>query len=626
MQPTITVPVLIVGGGPVGLAASILLSRHGVRSLLIERNQTTSQHPKATVLNARSMELFRQWGIEAQVRAQGVPQEPMLHMRWVRSLSGEELARYSLSDEPARLLARLGAGPAMPAICPQDIVEPLLLAQARASALADVRFATALASLTQSEAEVTATIRDAQGATQVVHAQYLLAADGAASPIRGQLGIPMTGPRGLGSVANIYFAADLGQYAAPRPAFVYWLVSAEVSGAIIALDGRQRWLLNVPLQPDETPDQYTAEHAAALVRAATGLPDLAVEIRGVSPWRAHAQVAERYREGRVFLVGDAAHRFPPTAGFGMNTGLQDAHNLIWKLAAVLSRNAGPALLDTYEAERRPVAQSNAALSAANFQQLGSAGVGPAGVGLARDLDAGGERARTARARIVAMARTQGGHFDFNGQELGFSYTSAAVIPDGSAAPRPPDPVRDYIPTGRPGGRAPHRWLRHGAGVISSLDLFAGFTLIAGEDGGAWVEAAIAIARGKNFPLRAYQLGSDIIDASPLEQARQRLAGSRGLPPRARLGLLWGVLRQLGPGALRSLSGGSVRETYGLGRDGAVLVRPDGHVAWRSPGLLPDPTATIAEVVAVVLGVRTDVTEALSAAIPAPVTQQILQRD
>lgn len=600
MHPIITIPVLIVGGGPVGLAASILLSRHGVRSLLVERNATTAYHPKATVINARSMELFRQWGIEAQVRAQGVPQELMLHMRWVRSLSGEELARYSLSDEPARLLSRLGAGPAMPAICPQDIVEPLLLEKARASALADIRFATELLSFAQDAVGVTATIRDQQGEAQEVRAQYLLAADGAASPIRRQLGIPLEGPSDLGSVVNIYVAADLERWAVRRPAFLYWLVNPLANGVLIALDGGKRWLLNLPLQPGEAVEDYTAERAVATMRAAVGQPDLAVEVRGISPWRAQAQVAARYRAGRVLLVGDAAHRFPPTAGFGMNTGLQDAHNLIWKLTAVLEGSAAESLLDTYEDERRPVAQSNANLSAANFAKLGSAGVGPEGAALVASLEAGGQPAAEARATIVAMARMQGGHFDFSGQELGFSYRSAAVIPDGSVAPQPTDPVRDYIPNARPGARAPHRWLRQGGRVISSLDLFDGFTLLAGEDGEAWARAA----RGLGLPLRVYRLGHDLIDASGLEQSRERLAGSMSLSLRARIGLLFGVLRELGPGGLLALNGGTLREAYGLHREGAVLVRPDGHVAWRSVDRVVDPDRTLAGVIAAVLGART----------------------
>jgi 2-polyprenyl-6-methoxyphenol hydroxylase-like FAD-dependent oxidoreductase len=601
MQPTLSVPVLIVGGGPVGLAASILLSRHGVGSLLVERNPTTAQHPKATVVNARSMELFRQWGIEAQVRAQGVPQEPMLYMRWVRSLAGEELARYSLSAEPARLLTRLGAGPAMPVICPQDIVEPLLLERARSSPHAAIRFASELVGFAQDEAGVTATLRDAKGATEQVRAQYMLAADGAASRTREQLGIAMIGPKGLGDVVNIYFAADLKQLAAARPAFLYWLVSAQANGVLIALDGRRRWLLNLPLQPGESAGSYTSERSEELVRAAVGLPGLAVEIRGVSPWRAHAQVAERYRAGRVLLVGDAAHRFPPTAGFGMNTGLQDAHNLIWKLVAVMEGSAAPGLLDTYETERRPVAQSNADLSAANFLRLGSAGIGPEGADLVRGLEAGGQAAAAARATIAAMALEQGGHFDFSGQELGFSYASAAVIPDGSPAPRPANPVRDYIPTARPGARAPHRWLRHRGQVVSSLDLFAGLTLIVGEDGADWERAARQLGARRGLSLAIYRLGADLTDASALDQSRQRLAGSGGLSLRARLGLLWGVLREVGPGGLRAMNSGSLRESYALGPQGAVLVRPDGHVAWRAAGRAADPAATLAHVYEALLG-------------------------
>ncbi len=552
---TLATPVLIVGGGPVGLAASICLSRHGVASLLVEQHATTTAHPKATVVNTRTFELFRQWGVEDEVRRGGLPPERSRFIVWATSLTGYELGRLDLAASADGGAPSLPAGrgsPTFTSICPQDVYEPILRRRAEAAPDASVRFATQLVDLADDSDRVTARVRGADGAETRVEAQYVIACDGAASGIRERLGIAMLGPDSIGNLLNIYFHADLTPYIAGREGALYWILNADLAGVFIALDNRQRWLLNTPfrLEPGEGLGRFTPDVCRALVRRAVGAPGLEVEVRSIDPWVMRSQVAERYRSGRVFLAGDAAHRFPPTGGFGMNTGVQDVHNLAWKLAAVLHGWASPALLDSYEAERRPVGQFNADQSLKNSRRMPAPGGGhepgsplamieedsPAGAGV-REMIAGG----------IGQTRE---HFSATGQAKGFAYESAVIVPDGSVADGARSSVETYVPTARPGSLAPHAWIADGGVARSLLDLYdTGFVLLAGPAGDDWVRAAAALRT--TLPLAAHAVGRDLaLDSTD-----------------------WCAL-------------------YGVGRAGAVLVRPDGHVAWRSQAAAADCAAAL----------------------------------
>ena len=371
---------------------------------------------------------------------------------------------------------------------------------------------------------MTSRIRDlSSGSVREVRSRYLLAADGAGSRVRRALGIEPVGPARLGSFVMIHFEANLRPWVARRPAVLYWTTAPAATGTFVAHDIDSTWVFMHAFDPErESADDYSEEVCAGIVRRALGTSEPDFVIRTIRTWHMTAQVAERYREGRTFLVGDAAHRFPPTGGLGLNTGVQDAHNLAWKLAAVEAGWAPAALLDSYDAERRPVARQNADVSLRNALRM---------LEVAQALKAG--------VGVGAAIANQAEHFDMLGLQLGFCYEAGAMVPDGSARPAVANPVREFVPSGRPGARLPHAWLERGGVRLSTLDLVPcdRFLLITGRDGAAWAEAAATIT---GVPLEVLRIGHDIADAD-----------------------------------------GGFTAQLGLSTGGALLVRPDQHVAWRA---------------------------------------------
>jgi 2-polyprenyl-6-methoxyphenol hydroxylase-like FAD-dependent oxidoreductase len=534
----ITVPVLIVGGGPVGLSASILLSRLGIASRLVERHPSTAFHPKARNINMRTMEIFRQLGVEDAVRAKGLPLERTGFLIWAESLAGREIER--------RVERRSHPGGDLPSaathcLCAQDDLEPVLRAQAEALAPGTLAFATELIRFDQDSSGVNATIRDAGGETQV-RAQYLIAADGARSPARKALGVPMQGLHELYRSVNVLLNADLTPWVKDRPAAIYIIQQPGLQATIMTINGVNRWGFLINLPPETSFEPYTPERCAEIVRAAVGAPDLHVEILGRDPWVAGAEVAERYCVGRVFLAGDAAHYMPPTGGFGLNTGVQDAHNLAWKLAAVLKGWAGPGLLDTYEAERRPWGQY---VTQQCLQTARSMGRG----------------AQSGDAKVSGLLARPEFHSEV-GMIFGANYTSSAVIPDGSALPDIENPVAEYVPSARPGSRAPHVWLQRDGSRVSTHDLIdMRFMLLAGPEGEPWRDAASAVAGSLGIPLSAHTVGAGADIGDP---------------------------------------DGGWMSAYDIAAHGAVLVRPDGHVAWRHRSRAADPRDEINSVLRAIL--------------------------
>jgi putative polyketide hydroxylase len=511
------IPVLISGGGPVGLTASLLLSQHGVRSLLVERHPGTAITPKARGINARTMEVFRQCGIEAAVREAGLAEGRLGLIVWTETLAGKEIERRV----PGRATAKnMAMTPVKNCLCAQDDLEPVIRRFAEAAGPGELRFNTEMTAFSQRPGAVTGTLTDRTNSAETpFSARYLISAEGAQSRVRRALGVRMAGEEKVYDSVNILFNADLTQWVAHRPSALYFVEQDDLRATFLTINGRDRWgfLIHGIKQYGWRPEDFTPEFCAGLIRKGVGVPELPVTVLGINPWEASAIVADRYRVGDVFLAGDAAHEMPPTGGFGLNTGVQDVHNLVWKLAAVLRGQADATLLDTYHAERQPFGVTVTENALANAMSMG----------------------RNARQSKV-LPRQQ--FLNEQGLIFGANYRSGAVLPDGTPAIAVADPVTDYVPAARPGGRAPHVRLTRGGEDISTIDLFGPhFTLLTGRDGAAWRQAARAIAISWP-PLRAYTVGGK---------------GELGDPE------------------------GIWHEAYGVEADGAVLVRPDGYVAWRS---------------------------------------------
>jgi putative polyketide hydroxylase len=542
---TIDIPVLIVGGGPVGLCTSILLSQYGVPSLLIERHTGTSLYPKARLINTRTMEMFRQCGLEQAMREISLPPELSRHAIWAHTLAGKELQRRTFDTLTPDSSEEVS--PTFGCTSSQEILEPVLLSCAREFNLGQLRFGCELTTFIQDGSSISATFLDhKQGKQMQVRAQYLIGSDGAHSRVREVLGIPMIGPGELGHTMNILFQADLSRWVAGRSINLAFIQHPDAPGVLLTINGMDRWCFQAFYSPvaGQHPEDFTPERCTALVRTAVGMADLPVEVLRAAPWSSSARVAARFREGRVFLVGDAAHEMTPAGGFGMNTGIQDAHNLAWKLAALLAGWAGPALLETYEREREPVDRWITEQTLRNLASIRRIGTG-------------------ATEKDASMHEGRREFFHEQGLIFGATYESAAVLTDGTAPPEVANPVTDYASTAHPGCRAPHIWLECAGQRISTLDLFGtGLVLLTGKTGTAWCKAAAEVAHVRRVPFHAFRVGvqSDLIDPD-----------------------------------------GSWATTYGVEQDGAVLVRPDGHVGWRSRSRVTNPAQTLREVFARVLG-------------------------
>jgi putative polyketide hydroxylase len=478
--------VLIVGGGITGLSAAFFLARQGVEVTLIERHPRTAIMPQARAFNARSLEIFRAFGLEEEIREHQSILADMPEMIGVDTLVGDERFRVDM-------LAQVRPGEISPtdwAMIDQDELERVVRAHAE-SADADVRFATELVSFEDDAEGVTATVRDlGTGAESRVRAGYLVAADGNRAGIRHRLGVEADGPGVLGHAAHFLFDADLDDALRGRRFMLAYFDRPRTGTVLVPLGRRGRWMLGVPFQADqgESIDDFTERRCVELARTAVGLPDLELTLVPPVPgWsrmlmdvRIGAMVARRYRVGRVFFAGDSAHVVPPTGSFGASTGIADAHNLAWKFAAVLHGQAGPDLLDTYEAERRPVAVTtmDTALRILNARH-----------------HAEGDDAT--RIDEITMAH-------------GYRYASAAVRTEPGT---PAEPVEDpRTPSGRPGLRAPHVWLERSGAKVSTVDLFTGsFTLLAGAEGAAWTAAARAVAAELGIEIDAHRLGDGLRD-------------------------------------------------------------------------------------------------------------------
>ncbi|MFF0203745.1 FAD-dependent oxidoreductase [Streptomyces sp. NPDC005017] len=552
--------VLVVGSGPAGGAAALLLATYGIRTLLVTKYGWLANTPRAHITNQRTMEVLRDLGVESEALTFGSPSRIMGDTVLCTALAGEEIGRIrSWGTGPSTATEYGAKSPCEMIDLPQTYLEPILVNNA-ASRGAKVRFDTEFLSFTQDEHGVTALLRDrVRGDEFTVRARYLIGADGGRSAVAEQLGLPFDGRMAKAGSMNIVFKADLTRYVAHRPSVLYWVLQpgAETGGIGMGLVRMVRpwneWLLVWGYDIEQPPPQVDEESARRIVRDLVGDSELEVEITSTSLWTVNHAYASAYATGRVFCAGDAVHRHPPSNGLGSNTSVQDAYNLAWKLAMVIRGEAGAALLDTYSAERAPVGRQiveRANLSRDQFgpifEVLGVAGGGDTSA-IAEGLE--GIRARTlegAKKRRLLEEAIQLKNYEFNahGVEMNQRYVSSAVLPDDG-----PDEVweedRELVhqPTTRPGAKLPHAWLVDAHGEkVSTLDVVGdgSFTVLTGLSGGVWDTAAAACRDELGVPLRLVRVGDDTSRDAYGE---------------------WSRVSQ-------------------IAEDGVLLVRPDGHIAWR----------------------------------------------
>jgi 2,4-dichlorophenol 6-monooxygenase len=574
-------PVLIVGGGVAGLTASMLLSNLGIPSVLVNRYPHTSQLPKAHILNQRTMEIFTDIGVAPAVLAQSTP---------LANLQGVAMYTAFEGDGPAEQYARRigyadgwGAGNTDPdylaasscptANLPQIRLEPILKAHAESQRLADIRFGHELLELTQDEHGVSALIVDNDSETSYrVRAQYLLGADGGRT-VAKLADINMADHVQLGHALNAHIAADLTPYFDDPEVWIRCVFNPDHPeyldfGCVLIGIGpdnwghqSEEWLVSMPLATDD-PDATEPANIAARLGDSLGIRSFDPKIHHVSKWVMDSVLAETFQKDRVFLLGDAAHRHPPTGGLGLNSAVHDAYNLCWKLAAVIQGRAGNRLLDTYTTERRPVDAANiqASLNAAIHHLIITQTLGLSSSKTADEnwaalrplVDDTSVDAETKRHAVSQVFGESSNEFRLHNIEFGYSYQSSAVVPDGDRVPTPLDPARLYQPSTTPGHPLPHAWVERAGARIALRTLTHGghFLLIAGEDGHDWIDAAEQTAARHGVGLRTARVGMGDVDLIDIRFA-------------------W-------------------LKNRGISRTGAVLVRPDGHIAWRSAAAHDNP--------------------------------------
>jgi 2,4-dichlorophenol 6-monooxygenase len=575
MPARIATDVLVVGAGPAGAASAVFLGKHGVRTVTISRSPSTADTPRAHIMNQRTMEALRDAGLEAECVSQANPASTIEHTFWLRSLAGEELARtFSWGNDPLRKGDYEAASPCSMCDLPQTLLEPLLLAEAGRLG-SQIRFGTELLSFTQDANGVTAVCRDGlTDQTFEIDAKYMIGADGARSRIMEALGIELDGQPTRGNMINVFCRVDLADqlihrhgsmYGTIQPGSLIWAPVAVVR-MVRAWD---QWVFGLVVPEAQGRPNPSAGEMKQRIYEIIGDPSIPVEVLHTSTWTINNVVARRYSEGRVFCIGDAVHRHPPTNGLGSNTCIQDAFNLAWKLALVLEGKAGPRLLETLNDERQPVgkqivARANKSMSHNN---------------IVWDLLGGGTQKIMSPAEHAAVFNTQQGRnalseaidamqyeFHAHGVELNRSYHSSATVPDGtSERVYNRDPELYYQPSTRPGSPFPHFWVgrRSGGARVSSLDLVGKrrFCLATGHGGDGWRTAAAAIADELRVEVRVITIGP-YLDWEDLYRTWSRVSE--------------------------------------INEDGCVLVRPDLYVGWRCSSLPHDPRAALSDVMQQIL--------------------------
>jgi 2,4-dichlorophenol 6-monooxygenase len=500
---------------------------------------------------------------------------------WATSLAGRELARLQTwGTSPARAADYRAASPSPMCNCPQHVLGPVLREAIEEAGVGEIRFRHELVALEQDGEGVTATVRDRDAERDLtVRAQYVVGADGGRSRVVELAGLPLEGEHGLAQAANVWFEADLTRFCAHRPGVLYWNASPGKdywvgAGTFICVKPWTEWVMLFMFDPAvETVDPDDTDALRARVHKVIGDDSVDVEVKALSFWTINHVLAERYAEGRVLCMGDAVHRHPPANGLGLNTSMADGFNLAWKLAYVLDGRADASLLDTYDAERRPVGRITVDRA---MKSVGEMAAIPAALGFRPDQSEEegwaslerlwqegpeGDAVRAAFREAIELTNYQ---YNAHGVELGYVYREGAVVSDGRAEPpHERDPELFYRPTTTPGARVPHAWLDDGAARVSTLDLcgHGRFALLTGIGGAAWAGAAAAAAAEAGVEIAVFEIGTadGLVDAY----------GD------------WERLRDTQP-------------------SGCVLVRPDQHVAWRAQACTEEALAELPGVLARVL--------------------------
>ncbi len=572
--------VLIVGSGPAGATAALALATYGIDHLVITKYRWTANTPRAHITNQRTVEIFRDLGIEKDIKAQATPQRLMGDTVFCTSLAGDEIGRVrTWGTHPARQADYTLASPSEICDLPQTLLEPMLMGHAAARG-SHVRFDTEYVGHEQDADGVAVSVRDRlSGEEQRIRAQYVIGADGGRSLVAQHAGLPFEGAMDLAGSMNIVFQADLSAMVAHRPSVLYWVLQpgSDIGGIGMGLLRMVRpwdeWLIVWGYDIHKPAPQLDQAAATRIVHSLIGTDTVPVKILSTSLWGNNKMYATRYRAGRVFCMGDAVHRHPPSNGLGSNTSVQDAYNLAWKLAFVLKGQAGEKLLDSYDAERVPVGRqivlrANKSIEEFGpiFTALGFSGTDDPAVMNRRMAARAGNTPQAVLQRRTLKEALELKNYEFNahGVELGQRYRSGAVVADGS--PEPPytrDPELYYHATTWPGTRLPHCWLGDQGHRLSTHDITGKgrFVLITGIAGEAWVEAARQTAAALGIELDAHVIGpgrryTDLYDD-------------------------WARLRE-------------------VEEEGCVLVRPDAHVAWRANRLTPTPQADLTAVLTAIL--------------------------
>ncbi|MEO9575025.1 MAG: FAD-dependent monooxygenase [Tateyamaria sp.] len=577
-----TTDVLIIGTGPAGSACAALLSSYGIENMAVNRYRWLANSPRAHITNQRTMEVLRDLGpeVEAEAYMHATEQDLMGTNVFCESLTGEELGRIQTwGTHPNSRAEHQLSSPSKMNDLPQTFMEPLLFKTACARGT-QARMSCEYQTHEADAEGVTTTILDRlTGKTFTVRSKYLVGADGGNSLVAEHIGVPIEGKMGVAGSINLLFKADLTAHVAHRPSVLYWVMQPGSNvggigmGVVRMIRPWNEWMAIWGYDIDGERPELTDEEAKKIIRDLVGDSELEIEMQSISYWTVNDAYATEMSKGRVFIMGDAAHRHPPSNGLGSNTSIQDAFNLAWKIAAVLKGQAGAGLLDTYNVERAPIAKQ--IVTRANqsigefgpiFEALGLIGhtdpdVMQANMEKRCDSTPDAEKQRAALREAIAFKKYE---FDAHGVEMNQRYRSDAVVSDGTVEPAfAEDQELHYQPTTWPGARIPHVWLYdvHGA-KHSTLDLTkGGFALLTGLSGMEWADAAVAVADALGIKMAAHVIGP-----------RQSLVDHTGDWARAR----------------------EVTDA------GCVLIRPDHHVAWRSDGAADDPQAELMRVLSAIL--------------------------